>query len=208
MATKKKKAAKRKPAKKKAAKKKSVKKTVKKAARKSVKKTAKKSAKKRTAPKAKKTARKKMTTEQLLKFVGDKVESYVKRLYRGSYERHDDGRFLCFEGSTCVQTVIRPWHEDDVVVESFSYVVQNATINESLCKFLLRENAVIHFGAFGLTFDGTILFSNSLAGANLDENEFRASIKSVARIADYYDNKIVEMAGGMTAREAMNKGII
>lgn len=188
---------KKKVARKKTAKKKTVKRSAKKPVKKSVKKTA---------PKA--TGRKKMTTEQLLQAVGNKVETYIKRLYKGHYERHDDGRFLCFEGSTCVQTVIRPWHEDDVVVESFSYVVQGATIDENLCKFLLRENAVIHFGAFGLTFDGTILFSNSLAGANLDENEFRASIKSVARIADYYDNKIVSMAGGMTAREAMSKGIL
>lgn len=194
--------------KKKVAKKKTVKKSAKKRVKKSTRKAVRKSAKpkKKTAPKA--AGRKKMNPEQLLQAVGNKVETYIKRLYKGNYERHDDGRFLCFEGSTCVQTVIRPWHEDDVVVESFSYVVQGATLDENLCKFLLRENAVIHFGAFGLTFDGTILFSNSLAGANLDENEFRASIKSVARIADYYDNKIVGMAGGMTAREAMSKGML
>ncbi|HNM14252.1 MAG TPA: YbjN domain-containing protein, partial [bacterium] len=91
---------------------------------------------------------------------------------------------------------------------SFAYVVQDARLTDELMKFLLRENATLHFGSFGLSFDGTIIFGHSLAGANLDENEFSASIKSVARIADHYDNKIVEMAGGMTAREAMKKGIM
>ncbi len=184
--------------------KKSVKK--KKAVKKSAKKPVKKAAKKKA--KAPKKAAKRLSGEQLIAAVTDKVESYMKKVYKGSYERHDDGRFLAFEGSTCIQTVIRPWHDGDVVVESFSYVVQGCNVTQDLCRFLLRENAVIHFGAFGLTFDNTIIFSNSLAGANLDENEFRASIKSVARISDYYDNKIVEMAGGMTAREAMAKGIL
>ena len=187
--------AKKKAASKKTAKKKIVKKAVKKAV---TKKPAKKTAKK--APK--------LSTEQLILKVQDKVEGYIKKLYKKNYEKHDDGRFLVFEGSTVVQTVIRPWHSDDVIVESFSYVVQDSRLDEGLMRFLLRENAVLHFGSFGITYYGTIIFGHSLAGAHLDENEFNASIKSVARIADHYDNKIVEMAGGMTAREAMKKGIM
>lgn len=195
MATKtKKKAAIKKPAKKKMVKKAVAKKPAKKATRKAVKKTAKK------APK--------LSAEQLILKVQNKVESYIKKLYKKNYEKHDDGRFLVFEGSTVVQTVIRPWHSSDVIVESFSYVVQDSRLDENLMRFLLRENAVLHFGSFGVTYDGTIIFGHSLAGAHLDENEFNASIKSVARIADHYDNKIVEMAGGMTAREAMKKGIM
>ena len=188
-----------KAASKKTAKKKIVKKAVKKAvAKKSVKKTVKKASKKSP----------KLSTEQLILKVQNKVEGYIKKLYKKNYEKHDDGRFLVFEGSTVVQTVIRPWHSDDVIVESFSYVVQDSRLDEGLMRFLLRENAVLHFGSFGITYDGTIIFGHSLAGAHLDENEFNASIKSVARIADHYDNKIVEMAGGMTAREAMKKGIM
>lgn len=195
--------------------KKTKRKAVKKA--KPVKKAIKKAAKKIVAKKAKpvKKAKKaavsrapKLSPEQLMMKVQNKVEGFLKKMYKSTFEKHEDGRFLVFEGTTAIQTVIRPWHENDVVVESFSYVVQNANIDDNLMKFLLRENAVIHFGAFGLTFDGTIIFNHSLAGANLDENEFTASIKSVARIADYYDERIVQMAGGMTAREAMKQGIM
>ncbi len=150
----------------------------------------------------------KVNPEEMAKKIQQRVETYIKRLYPKSYEKHEDGRFLIFEGSTVVQTVVRPWHAGDMVVETFAYVVQDANLSEDLLKFLLRENAVIHFGAFGLGFDGTIIFSHSLAAANLDANEFEASVKSVARIADYYDNRIVEMAGGMTAREAMKRGIV
>ncbi|MBX7150559.1 YbjN domain-containing protein [bacterium] len=182
-----------------------VKKAVKKAAKKVV---AKKTKSAKKVKKSKASRSPKLSPEQLTIKVQNKVEGFLKKIYKGSFEKHEDGRFLAFEGSTAVQTVIRPWHDDDVMVESFSYVVQNANIDDNLMKFLLRENAVIHFGAFGLTFDGTIIFSHSLAGAHLDENEFTASIKSVARIADYYDERIVQMAGGMTAREAMKQGIM
>ncbi len=164
---------------------------------------------KKTTPKKAVTAKApKMTGAKLNEFVQAKVEKFIQKLFKNNYEHQEDGRFLVYEGSTVVQTVIRPWHESDVIVETFAYVVQEANLDENILKFLLRENAMLHFGAFGITFDGTIIFSNSLAGANLDENEFMASIKSVARIADFYDNKIVEMAGGMTARDAMKKGII
>ncbi len=186
------------------------KKAAKKIVKKSTKKTVNKKIVKKAAPKkaAKKSASKpKLSAEQLNAKVLGKVETYIRKLYGKNYEKHDDGRFLVFEGSTVVQTMIRPWHEGDVVVESIAYVVQDAHLNEKLLHYLLRENAMLHFGAFGLGFDNTITFSHSLAGANMDENEFAASIKSVAKIADHYDNKIVEMAGGMTSREAMKKGV-
>ncbi|HNB11089.1 MAG TPA: YbjN domain-containing protein [bacterium] len=194
-------------AKKKSAPKKAAKKVVKKAVKKVAKAAPKKSTKK-VAKKAAGVKKQKLTPDQLHAKVLGKVETYIKRIYGKSYEKHDDGRFLVFEGSTVVQTVLRPWHAGDIVVESFAYVVQDARLTDELMKFLLRENATLHFGSFGLSFDGTIIFGHSLAGANLDENEFSASIKSVARIADHYDNKIVEIAGGMTAREAMKKGIM
>jgi hypothetical protein len=38
-------------------------------------------------------------------------------------------------------------------------------------QFLLRKNAELHFGAFGLLFDNTIVFQHSIAGSNVDGNE-------------------------------------
>jgi hypothetical protein len=55
-------------------------------------------------------------------------------------------------------------------------------------EFLLRKNATLHFGAFGLAFDRTLVFSHSIAGRNLDYNELRATVETVGAIADYYDD--------------------
>jgi hypothetical protein len=82
-------------------------------------------------------------------------------------------------------------------------LVSGALISEELLRFLLRKNAELHFGAFSLLFDDTICFAHSIAGINADENEIITSIKSVAVIANHYDNEIITMAGGRKCGEEM-----
>ncbi|HAS44800.1 MAG TPA: hypothetical protein DCS93_30250 [Microscillaceae bacterium] len=43
-----------------------------------------------------------------------------------------------------------------------------------------------------MAFDGTVSFSYSLAGKNLDLNEFEAAVQMVAKTADEYDDLIQE----------------
>ena len=68
-------------------------------------------------------------------------------------------------------------------------------------QFLLRKNAELHIGGFGLLFDDTIVFQHSIAGTNLDANELVTSVNTVAVIADYYDDEIVERSGGKRATD-------
>jgi hypothetical protein len=123
------------------------------------------------------------------------VRTYLTKLFKKNYQEMD-GRFILTEGSAVIQIVIRPWYDNDAVVDMFSYVVEGANITPEITNFLLRKNATLHFGAFGLTFDNTIMFSYSLAGMNLDLNELKAALKMVAAISDFYDDEIVKIAGG------------
>jgi hypothetical protein len=133
--------------------------------------------------------------QDIISFTHDKLQSYLNELFESKFQELDD-RFLITEGSAIVQVVIRPWYENDSVIDIFSFVVEGAEITPELTNFLLRKNATLHFGAFGLTFDNTVIFSCSLAGSNLDMNELKAALKTVATIADYYDDQIVAIAGG------------
>jgi hypothetical protein len=72
----------------------------------------------------------------------------------------------------------------------FSYVCEDVQFTKESAEELLRLNATTSFGSFGLTFDGDVIYSYSLAGANMDFNEFAAAIQTVATIADSYDEKI------------------
>lgn len=142
------------------------------------------------------------TNNEVLLSTIQKVENFLKEKYP-SYIKFDDNRYTITRGSTAVMILIRPYTEDDTIVEFVSNMVFGANISPELMNFLLRKNAELHFGAFGLLFDGTIVFTYSIAGKNLDENEFVTALNSVAIIADYYDNEIIAMAGGKTAMETL-----
>ncbi len=131
-----------------------------------------------------------------------KIREYLKDIYGDNFEEID-GHFIVSEGSALVQAVVRSWHEDDAVVDCFSYVVEGADINHDLTDFLLRKNAELHFGAFGVIFDNTIVFSHAIAGKNMNKTEFEASLKTVAKIADFYDDDIRKIAGGKRAADSV-----
>lgn len=130
----------------------------------------------------------------------EKVEDFLKDTFP-DYVSYDNGSFTISHGSTQIMLVVRPYNESDTCVECMATVVSGAEISHELLHYLLRKNAELHFGAFGLLFDGTIIFSHSITGANLDSNELTASVHSVAIISDYYDDEIVKMSGGKRAKD-------
>jgi hypothetical protein len=117
------------------------------------------------------------------------------------YLSFGNSSFTITSGSTQVMISVRPFTNKDTIVECVSHVVKGAEINEELMKFLLRKNSELHFGAFGLLFDGTITFSHAITGSNMDDQEFISSLKTVAMISDHYDDIIVKKAGGMRASD-------
>ena len=115
-----------------------------------------------------------------------------------------NGTFTISRGSTQVMIIVRPFTSNETSIECISQVVTGANISPELMNFLLRKNAELHFGAFGLYFDNTITFSHSITGTNLDENELVNTLNAVAIIADHYDDKIMELAGGKRAADLLN----
>ncbi len=115
-----------------------------------------------------------------------------------------NGTFTISRGSTQVMIIVRPFTANETSVECISQVVTGADISPELMNFLLRKNAELHFGAFGLYFDNTVTFSHSIAGTSLDENELINTLNAVAIIADHYDDKIMELAGGKRAADLLD----
>ncbi len=140
------------------------------------------------------------TPQELINSTIEKVEKILNDRYP-DHIKFEEGQYVINRGSTQVMVLVRPFTEKDTAVECISNVVSGATISAELMKFLLRKNAEIHFGSFGLLFDDTITFSHCITGTNLDKNELIVSINSVAIIADHYDDEIVSIAGGKRAAE-------
>ena len=142
------------------------------------------------------------TPQELITSTIEKVENILNEKFP-DHIKFDDGQYVINRGSTQVMVLVRPFTEKDTAVECISNVVSGADITPDLMKFLLRKNAEIHFGSFGLLFDDTITFSHCITGTNLDTNELNVSINSVAIIADHYDDEIVGIAGGKRASEIL-----
>jgi hypothetical protein len=104
-------------------------------------------------------------------------------------------------GSTRVMIAVRAFTPEECMVEVTAHVVTGADMSPELMKFLLRKNAELHIGGFGLLFDDTVVFSNSITGTHMDRNELITAIAAVAVIADHYDDEIVALAGGKRASD-------
>jgi len=117
------------------------------------------------------------------------------------YMTFEDGLFAVTRGSTRVMIAIRSFTREECMVEVTAHVVTGAIMSPELMKFLLRKNAELHIGGFGLLFDDTIVFSNSITGTYMDRNELITAIAAVAIIADHYDEEIVALAGGKRASD-------
>ncbi|MFA6234770.1 MAG: YbjN domain-containing protein [Bacteroidota bacterium] len=137
----------------------------------------------------------------------NKVKSFLKEIYGRNYKnsvQEVDDSFVIRQGSAVVNIFVRPMSKEDCLVTSQAYVVQGAKIGPKILGMLMRLNATNPVGAFGLLFDDTIIFRHSISGANLDLNEMRTSIRTVAFFSDEYDDAICKIAGGTRAIDAQS----
>jgi uncharacterized protein YjfI (DUF2170 family) len=116
-----------------------------------------------------------------------KIDKYLHELFHDDEIIHLDDMYTFSFGTVSVNIVVIPWHSEDVLVEVFSYLVDEVTLTNDLLEDMLRLNATIPFGSFGLSMENSVKFSYALAGKNLDLNEFSAAVQNVAAIADQYD---------------------
>ncbi|MDO1450084.1 YbjN domain-containing protein [Rhodocytophaga aerolata] len=128
--------------------------------------------------------------ETLIKATQTKIASYLSRLFDEQELVIVDGLYAFTFGTVQIEVQVISWHSEDVLVKVFSYLAQDVTLTKEMSEELLRLNSTLSFGSFGITFDNSVVFSYSLAGANIDFNEFSAAIQTVATIADEYDEKI------------------
>ena len=146
-------------------------------------------------------------TEHAQELLNKTIEN-VSKILHNTFPNHlsfGNGTFTITRGSSQVMIIVRLFVKNETSVECVSNVVTGAKITTDLMKFLLRKNAELHFGSFGILFDGTITFSHSITGTNLDDNELITTLNSVAFIADYYDDVIVEMSGGKRAADLVDE---
>jgi hypothetical protein len=139
--------------------------------------------------------------ENLIGEVREKVRTYLNEVYPDFVE-FDDGMFTVQKGSATVSIAVRPWHDEDTAVEFTSQLASGCNVTVDVMKWLLQKNVELHFGALGLMFDNTIVYSHTLPGCSMSKESFEATVRTVATIADHYDDEVVAMAGGMLGSQS------
>jgi len=130
--------------------------------------------------------------------VNEQLKSFFENNYNDTTFFEDDS-FTITKGSTQVMVKADNITEDHVVIDLVSHVVKDANVDSDIKNFLLRANSELKFGGFGLLFDDTIIFQHSILANEFSEANLMSSINAVASVADYYDDIIVEKAGGKRA---------
>lgn len=138
------------------------------------------------------------TSDYIINATVDKLEEVLNK----SFPNHitfEKGKYTITRGSTQVMVIVRPFTKNNCSVEFVATVVTDCEITEELTKFLLRKNSELHIGGFGLLFDDTIIFQHSLPGNLLNSESLTEALNVVSAIADYYDDEIIQVAGGKRA---------
>lgn len=136
--------------------------------------------------------------------INSKLNSFFEKNFKDS-TFFDEDSFTITKGSTQVMVKANNITEDHIVIDLISHVVKDANVDDGLKNFLLRANSELKFGAFGLLFDDTITFQHSILANEFSEVDLKSSINAVASVADYYDDIIVEKAGGKRALDDLNE---
>lgn len=128
----------------------------------------------------------------LIKATHSRIQDYLNQLFHEDELIKIDDQYTFSFGTVTVNIVVIPWHSEDVLVDVFSYVAEEVSLSNEELEEMLRLNATIPFGSFGLSMENSVKFSYALAGKNMDLNEFSAAVQNVAAIADQYDEMFMK----------------
>lgn len=122
-----------------------------------------------------------------------KIDGFMNEMFHEDEIIKIDDLYSFSFGTVTVNIIVRPWHSEDVLVDVFSYLSEETEeeFAKEQLETLLRMNATIPFGSFGLSMENAVKFSYTLAGKNMDLNEFSAAVQNIAAIADQYDEQFV-----------------
>lgn len=130
------------------------------------------------------------------------VDSLLDNLVDEHYDDAEHCDFYVKYGSTVVEISIKPYEEDEAVVEVLAYCVQGVEPTPELMRELLRLNTEIPIGAFSML-NNDVFYSHSFLAHELQPDQLISSLNSVASISDEYDERIVAKYGGQTALDRL-----
>lgn len=123
-----------------------------------------------------------------------KIENFIQNInYTISYKDEKDGVFMIENLLDGVQNLIVGIAPPVIIFELYLFTITNDNLD--MLKALLMKNRDIIHGAFAITEDGNkVIYRYTLQIANLDQNEFEATLNSLSLLMSEYSAQLIEFS--------------
>jgi hypothetical protein len=120
-----------------------------------------------------------------------------------AFTRIEPRFYVVRQGTAYVYIHVLPWEPDRALVRLFAQLARGVDMTPDLAIDLLRMNARLRFGSFGYVTQGScVVFSHTLLGGEtLDGDEILTVLRDLSMLADAFDDRIVEQAGGQRMQD-------
>ena len=123
-----------------------------------------------------------------------------------AFTRVEPHFYVVRQGTAYVYIHVLPWEPGRALVRLVAQLVRDVDMTPDLAMKLLRMNARLRFGAFGYVMQGScVVFAHTLLGGEtLDAEEILTTLSDLSMIADEFDDRIVEEAGGKRMQDLID----
>jgi hypothetical protein len=123
-----------------------------------------------------------------------------------AFTRIEPRFYVVKQGSAYVFIHVLPWGPDRALVRLVAQLARDVEMTPDLAIKLLRLNARLRFGAFGYVSEGSaVVFVHTLLGGDtLDADEIMTTLRDLSIVADEFDDRIVEEAGGKRMQDLID----
>lgn len=123
-----------------------------------------------------------------------------------AFTRVEPRFYVVRQGSAYVFIHVLPWGPERAIVRLVAQLARGVEMTPDLAIKLLRLNAGLRFGAFGYVRQGScVVFGHTLLGGEtLDAEEITTAVRDLSMLADEFDDRIVEEAGGQRMQDLID----
>ena len=123
-----------------------------------------------------------------------------------AFARVEPRFYVVRQGTAYVYIHVLPWEPERALVRLVAQLARGVDMTPDLALKLLRLNARLRFGAFGYVLQGScVVFVHTLLGGEtLDAEEITTALGDLSLLADEFDDRIVEEAGGQRMQDLID----
>ncbi len=123
-----------------------------------------------------------------------------------AFTRIEPQFYVLRQGTAYVYLHVLPWEPERALVRLVAQLARGVEMTPDLAMKLLRLNARIRFGAFGYVAQGScvVIVHTLLGGETLDAEEITTALRDLSVLADEFDDRIVEEAGGQRMQDLID----